>query len=70
LQILTSCVHFLGRIEASGKIARKIRREFQFFHSLGSEKWAPVSDKSRPLAFTILDPAAEEGLPFVFVSVM
>jgi len=29
-----------------------------------------TSDKSGLLAFTILDPAAEEGLPFVFVSVM
>jgi hypothetical protein len=28
-----------------------------------------TSDKSGPLAFTILGPAAE-GLPFVFVSVM
>ena len=29
-----------------------------------------TSDKSGPLTFTILDPAAEEGLTFVFVSVM
>jgi len=38
LQILLCCMHFLGRIEESHKIARKIKREFQYFHSLGSEK--------------------------------
>jgi hypothetical protein len=30
LQILSSCLHFLGRLEEGHKIARKIRREFQF----------------------------------------
>lgn len=29
-----------------------------------------TSGKSGPLAFKIVDPAAEEGFPFVFVSVM
>jgi len=42
LKILSSCMHFLRRIKESHKIARKIRREFHFFHSLGSEKWIPV----------------------------
>jgi len=42
MQILSSFTHILEGIEEGHKLARKIRREFHVFHSLGSEKWTPV----------------------------